>query len=66
MTDHPILDACTSYAVCGILYNMAADINWASLGATVLLVARLLKDVPEAIGSLHKYITGRKHDKSDR
>ena len=53
------IESCTSYAVCGLTLHLPEfslhDINWATVGASVLLVARLIKDVPEAIEAIQKY-----------
>lgn len=61
---HAYTDACTSYSVCGVLITVQ-DINWATVGAVVLLIARLIKDVPDAYDSMMKRIRKRKHDKSN-
>lgn len=59
---HNSLEACTSYLACTIAY--AKDIDWATAGAVILLVARLIKDVPEAYDAIRARIKKNKNDKS--
>ena len=54
-----LLSACTSYAACSVIFN--ADINWGGIGAAVLLVARLIQDVPKAYKVIYAYT--KKHRK---
>lgn len=61
MTNHT-LDACTSYLACTIAYTK--DIDWATVGAVILLIARLVKDVPEAYDAIRARIKKNKNDKS--
>ena len=68
-----LTDSCTTYLAC--LVGMTKDIDWMTVGAIVLLVARLIKDVPDAYAELHKLYRKRKkrkklqrkrHDKGKR
>lgn len=45
-----IISACTSYGTCALIYLHSVD--WATVGAVVLLIARLAKDVPDAYDAL--------------
>ena len=45
-----IVSACTSYGTCALIYLHSVD--WATVGAVVLLVARLAKDVPDAYDAI--------------
>ena len=55
-------ESCVSYTTCGIALGIQ-DINWMTVGAIVLLVARLITDIPEAYDSIHKRIRRTKQDK---
>ena len=59
---HETIAACTSYSTCGILMTLQ-EINWATVGAVVLLCARLAKDVPDAYDSVIKRLADRKERK---
>lgn len=58
MTLDHVASSCTTYATCGVLLN--SDINWGAVGAALLLVARLIKDVPDAIKTIKSYMKKRK------
>ena len=45
-----IVSACTSYGTCALIYLQ--DVDWATVGAIVLLIARLVKDVPDAYDAI--------------
>lgn len=53
ISDH-VVSSCTSYAACGMWFQLG-EINWGTVGASVLLIARLAKDVPDAIRSIRAY-----------
>jgi len=57
------LEVCTSYSVCGVLLHIQ-DINWTTVGAVILLLARLIKDVPDAYDAIAKRF--RKQDTNDK
>jgi hypothetical protein len=57
-----VIAACTSYTTCAILSTIH-EINWTTVGAVVLLVARLCKDVPDAYDSIVTRIRKYKKDK---
>lgn len=59
-----IADACTSYMTCGIL--VSSDINWGAVGAGILLVARLMKDIPDAYDAIRKRIKKRNKKKKKK
>jgi hypothetical protein len=55
MTEHPVTDACLSYSVCGVAAyatHFMDNVNFVAVGTAVLLIARLLVDVPKAIESI--------------
>lgn len=60
--NHHNLDACTGYLACTLALYIQ-EINWATLGAAVLLIARLLTDVPAAYKSLRSLLKPGKKDK---
>lgn len=45
-----LVSACTSYGTCALIYLQGID--WATVGAIVLLIARLVKDVPDAYDAI--------------
>lgn len=51
--------AVTSYMTCSILLHLQA-IDWATAGAVLLLVARLVKDVPDAYDAIKKRLKQNK------
>lgn len=59
-----VAESCTSYMACGLGY--LSELNWGAIGATILLVARLVKDVPEAYAAIKKYLSQRKKRKKPR
>jgi len=48
---HNLLDSCMSYSTCGIVLAIE-EIDWMTVGAVVLLVARLVKDLPDSYDSV--------------
>jgi len=60
MSDN-VVEACTSYSVCGLLMTIQ-EIDWMTLGAIVLLVARLVKDVPDAYDAIVDRINKRRNN----
>ena len=59
-----------SYVASGLVLMLqwAGDVSWMSVGAAVLLGARLVQDVPRAIAVIHRYLKKRKklRDKAKR
>lgn len=58
--NHNGIEACTSYMACGLALHIQ-NIDWATVGAVVLLIARLVKDVPDAYDSLRARLAKRKN-----
>ena len=50
---------------CGIALHLQ-DINWATVGAVVLLIARLIKDIPDAYDSVRLRIKKRRGNSNDK
>jgi hypothetical protein len=65
MLDNTSVGACTSYAACGFAFYIPSfeDIHFTTMGAIILLIARLIKDVPDAYDSVMKRIADRKERK---
>jgi hypothetical protein len=42
------------------------DINWATIGAVILLIARLVKDVPDAYDAVMKRLEERKKKRKEK
>ena len=51
-----------SYSTCGIVLAIE-DIDWMAVGAVILLIARLVKDIPEAYDSVKERIMRYKENK---
>lgn len=64
MSNHDVLDACTGYGACILLYLQ--DVNWTVVGATLLLVARLVKDVPDAYDAIASRVRRPKKKQTKR
>lgn len=64
MSSH-LAEVCTSYSVCGILMSVQ-EIDWMTVGAFVLLLARLVKDVPDAYDAVRNRLIERKETKHDK
>lgn len=58
-----LTDSCTTYLAC--LVGMTKDIDWMTVGAVVLLIARLIKDVPDALVALSEMYKKYKEKKND-
>lgn len=48
-----ITGALQSYLAAGL--GFLSDVNWMAVGATVLLIARLIQDVPKAIEEIKRW-----------
>jgi hypothetical protein len=61
-------DQVTSYATCGLCFTeILHDLNWAAIGGGILLVARIVVDVPQAWDFVVKrYNIGGKYEQSKR
>jgi len=59
-----LTDSCTTYLAC--LVGMTKDLDWMTVGAVVLLVARLIKDVPDAFTALIEMYKKYKENKNDQ
>lgn len=57
-----LIDSCMSYSTCGIVLAIE-DIDWMTVGAVILLIARLVKDIPEAYDSVKERIMRYKENK---
>lgn len=53
-----------SYSTCGIVLAIE-DIDWMAVGAVILLIARLVKDIPEAYDSVKERIKLYKENKDN-
>ena len=51
-----------SYSTCGLVLAIE-DIDWMTVGAVILLIARLVKDIPEAYDSVKERIMRYKENK---
>lgn len=65
-----ITDSCTTYLACAVAMHadIATSLDWAKVGAVVLLVARLIKDIPDAIDTvvrLYKKYKDKRNGKSN-
>lgn len=63
-----VIAACTTYTTCALVPSIVStihDIEWTTVGAIVLLVARLCKDVPDAYDSIMSRIKKNKKNKKD-
>lgn len=58
-------EACTSYMTCGMILHIQ-EINWTTVGAVVLLIARLVKDVPNAYDAIRSRIEKNKQNKENK
>lgn len=65
MMNHQVAESCVSYLACGLALHIS-EINWTTIGAVVLLIARLLSDVPAAYDSVVKLIKRYKDWKTKR
>lgn len=52
-------ESCVSYTTCGIALGIQ-DIDWMTVGAVVLLIARLVTDIPAAYDSIRDRIKRNK------
>lgn len=59
------VEACTSYIACSLVMHIQ-EINWATVGAVVLLVARLCKDVPDAYDAIKSRLKKKKKTQRKR
>ena len=57
-----LIDPCMSYSTCGIVLAIQ-DVDWMAVGAVILLIARLLKDIPDAYDSVKERIKLYKESK---
>lgn len=57
-----LVDVCTSYGACGLLMSLH-EIEWTAVGAVILLLARLVKDVPEAYYAVKSILEKRNKKK---
>ena len=57
-----LIDSCMSYSTCGLVLAIE-DIDWMTVGAVILLIARLVKDIPEAYDSVKERIMRYKENK---
>lgn len=63
-----ILDDATgsAQAYAGVAFGWLSDVNWMAVGAAVLLISRLIQDVPKAyldLKDLYQKYKEKKHDK---
>lgn len=65
MSNHQVTESCVSYLTCGLALHIQ-EINWTTIGAVVLLIARLLSDVPAAYDSVVKLVKRYKEWKAKR
>lgn len=57
-----LAESCTTYMTCGLWLHLS-ELNWGAVGATILLIARLVKDVPEAYHAIKKHFAKNKRKK---
>jgi len=64
---HDLVDSATGYAVAALGYSVdhIGNIDWMALGAGLLLIVRLVQDVPRALTVLRRWRDGTHEKNSD-